>query len=86
MIRSFINSISNDSEALLKFLLTIYGEYSDRLDKISMLHNKSQFEYGQMDIMKSILDYFDLDFLNENFKWLFENYGKKYFDLNKECN
>ncbi len=77
MIQEFIKKYSNDKEMLLKILRTIYAELVVRHDEISKKDNISELDRGKMDAWRDLLDYFDIDFLEENLNFLYSLYTEK---------
>ena len=72
-----LKKYKDDPEMLLKLLATIFGEAVTRYNQLCNAEYNSYFHQGQKDIFRSIHDYFNLEFLEENFDWLFYKYGKK---------
>lgn len=69
-----LNKYKDNCEMLLKILKTMYGEYVEHYNRIATKFD--DFSLGEYKVLSSILDYFDLDFLEMHFEDLYIRYGK----------
>ena len=65
---------------LLRLLAVILGEISERYADLQQRENLTEHMLGQLSVFTSMYDYFDLEFLNDNFTWLYYKYGRKVLD------
>ena len=74
MMNEVLNKYKDNCEMLLKILKTMYGEYVEEYNRIANKYD--EFSLGEYKVLSSILDYFDLKFLEEHFDTLYLRYGK----------